>query len=152
MMFTRVSQAILLVGAIATSTAASAADEWQVRTSPYSVPETLTRLTAAIEGAGARIAAVMDHADVAAEADIEREPTTVVIFDDPENGSPARLEEDRIGLNLPLRILVWEDGGATMVGYVDPGGVSTRYEMVGDSSSVVMIEAALERLTNPGIT
>ena len=151
-MFTRVSQAILLVGAIATSTAASAADEWQVRTSPYSVPETVTRLTAAIEGAGARIAAVMDHEAAAAEADLEQAPTTVVIFDKPEIEATARLEEERIGLDLPLQILVWQEGGATMVGYVDPGAVSARYELVGDSSSVVMIEAALQRLSDSEIT
>lgn len=142
-MFGRVRQAILLIGAIATSTAAAATEEWQVKSSPYSVPETVARLSAAIEGAGAGIAAVVDHADAASDADPDLAPTTVVIFDDPKLGTPSMEDNPMTGIDLPLRILVWQDGDATMVGYVEPTAQAARHEIAADNPSLVMIEGAL---------
>ena len=147
-MFTRMTQAILLVGAIATSTAAVATDDWQVKTSPYSVAETVTRLTAAIENAGAKVAAVVDHATAAADAGLDLPPTTVVIFGNPKLGTPLMQENPMIGLDLPLRILVWQKGDTTMVGYVEPGALAARYEIAGDNGSIRMIEGALGKLTD----
>lgn len=150
-MFTRVTQAVLLIGAIATSTAAAATDEWQVKTSPYPVAETVTRLTAAIENAGAKVAAVIDHSGAAADADLDLPPTAVVIFGNPKLGTPLMQENQMIGLDLPLRILVWQDGDTTMVGYVEPGVLAARYEIAQDNKSIVMIEGALSKLTDAAI-
>jgi uncharacterized protein (DUF302 family) len=150
-MFARVRQAILLIGAIATSTAAAATEEWQIKASPYSVPETVARLSAAIEGAGAGIAAVVDHADAAADADLDLAPTTVVIFGNPKLGTPLMQDNPTIGIDLPLRILVWQDGDATMVGYVEPAALAARHEIAADNPSLVMIEGALRKLTDAAI-
>ncbi len=151
-MFGRVTQAILLIGAIGTSTAATATDEWQVKTSPYSVDETVTRLTAAIESAGAKVAAVIDHTDAAAGADLDLAPTTVVIFGNPALGTPLMQENQRMGLDLPLRILVWqEDDDTTRVGYVEPDALASRYDIAEDNKSIVMIEGALRKLTDAAI-
>ena len=151
MVFTRVTQAILLIGAIATSSAAVADDDWQVKTSPHSVAETVTRLTAAIEDAGAKVAAVIDHAAAAEEVDLELAPTTVVIFGNPKIGTPLMQENQKIGLDLPLRILVWQDGDETRVGYIEAEDLAERYDIDDDSKAVKMIENALNNLSDAAV-
>ncbi len=148
MIFTRVTKAILLIGAIATSTAAVADDDWQVKTSPHSVADTVTRLTAAIEGAGARVAAVIDDSGAAGELDFELAPTTVVFFGTPTTGTPLMQENQKSGIDLPLRILVWQDGDETMVGYVEPEHLGERNGIDDDSNAIRMIEGALGKLTD----
>lgn len=150
-MFTRVTRGVLLIGAIATSTAAAATDEWQIKTSPHSVADTVTRLTAAIEDAGAKIAAVVDHSAAAANADLDLPPTTVVIFGNPKLGTPLMQENQMIGLDLPLRILIWRNGDTTMVGYVGASVLATRYGIGHDNKSIVMMEGTLDKLTDAAI-
>jgi len=151
MIFKRVTQAILLIGGVALSTAAWATDNWQVKTSPHSVADTVARLTAAIEGAGAKVAAVIDHATAAASADLDLAPTTVVIFGNPKLGTPLMQENRRIGMDLPLRILVWQDGDTTMVGYVEPEVIANRYGIGDDNKSILAMEGALGKLTDAAI-
>jgi uncharacterized protein (DUF302 family) len=151
MIFKRVTQAILLIGGVALSTAALATDNWQVKTSPHSVADTVARLTVAIEGGGAKVAAVVDHAAAAANADLDLAPTTVVIFGNPKLGTPLMQEDQRIGIDLPLRILVWQDGDTTMVGYVEPDVIAGRYGIGDDNPSIVAMEGALGKLTDAAI-
>ena len=151
MILTRVTQAILLIGGVALSTAAVAADDWRIKTSPHSVADTVTRLTTAIEGAGAKVAAVIDHSAAAANADLDLAPTTVVIFGNPKLGTPLMQENQRIGMDLPLRILVWQDGDTTMVGYVEPDVIANRHGIGDDNTSIVAMEGALGKLTDAAI-
>lgn len=152
MTFTRVTQAILLIGAMATSTAVSASEDWKVKTSPYSVAETVEKLTTAIEAAGAKVAAVIDHADAAEDVDLELEPTTVVIFGNPKLGTPLMQENQMAGLDLPLRVLVWEEGDATKVGYVEPPAMAERYGIAADNKTIEMMGGALGKLTDAAIS
>jgi uncharacterized protein (DUF302 family) len=149
--FTRILPAFFLVAAASLAPAAALADDWEIKTSPHSVPDTVERLTAAIEGAGAKVAAVIDHAAAAASVDMELAPTTVVIFGNPKLGTPLMQENQKIGIDLPLKILVWQDGGTTRVGYIEPEELAEEYDIDEDHKVIKTMEGALDKLTDAAI-
>jgi uncharacterized protein (DUF302 family) len=124
-----------------------AADGWITRESPASVSETADRLVAAAEGAGAIVFARVDHAAGAAAVGEELAPTTLVIFGNPRIGTPIIQANRRTGLDLPLRVLIWEEAGATMLGYEDPDRLKDRYSVEGADDEFAAMRGALENLT-----
>jgi uncharacterized protein (DUF302 family) len=73
------------------------------------VAELLDRLEAALAAKGITVFARIDHAAGAASVGMPLRPTSVMIFGNPRAGTPLMQAEQRIGLDLPLRILAWED-------------------------------------------
>jgi uncharacterized protein (DUF302 family) len=126
----------------------AAAAEWITRESSASVSETADRLVAAAEGAGATVFARVDHAAGAQGVGEELPPTTLVIFGNPQIGTPILQAERRAGLDLPLRVLIWEEGGATMLGYEDPDAVKDRYAIDGADEAFDAMRGALDNLTS----
>ena len=126
--------------------AGQAADPWIVRDSSHSVSQTADRLAAAVEAAGAKVFATVDHAAGAKAVGDELAPTVLVIFGNPKIGTPIIKADRRAGLDLPLRVLIWEEDGATRVGYEDPENLKARYGIEADESFAAM-KNALEKLT-----
>lgn len=111
------------------------------RDSPYSVPETVDNLVLALEDAGLRIFARIDHALGAASVDSALPPTQLLIFGNPQIGTPLMQAERTIGLDLPLRALVWQDeDGQVHITYTDPAALKERYGITGQ-------DAIFERMT-----
>jgi uncharacterized protein (DUF302 family) len=80
--------------------------------------QTLDRLVAAIEAAGMRIFARIDHAAAAAGVGLSMPPTTVLIYGHPKGGTPLMMASPAAALDLPLRVLVREDAdGHTFVSF-----------------------------------
>ncbi|MBA4784040.1 MAG: DUF302 domain-containing protein [Rhizobiales bacterium] len=127
------------------------AEEWITRESPHAVKQTVDQLTAAIEGAGATVVAVVDHSAAAKKAGLELAPSTLVIFGNPKIGTPIMQDNIRAGLDLPIRVLVFEEGGKTMVGYLDPAVLQTRYGIKADNEAVKKMTGALMKLTDAAI-
>ena len=152
MMFARLMAAPLLILGFNLFSAGSAEaqeqGDWIIKTSPHSVPVTVEKLNRAIEGAGASVAAVIDHAAGAKKAGMELPPTTLVIFGNPKLGTPLMQETRQIGIDLPMRVLVWQDGDATRIGYLAPGSMASSYGIAGDNSSIKKMTGALDKLTN----
>ncbi len=111
----------------------------QVVSSNAGHAETVRRLTAAIERRGIRIFATIDHADAAREAGLELDDELVIVFGNPRAGTPLMRADRRIGVELPLRILVWGDPDGVRIGYRDPRELAEIYEL-GDHA------AALEQM------
>lgn len=130
---------------------ARAADEWIVRESGRSVPETVERLTAAIERSGGQVAAVIDHAAAAERAGLELAPTTLVIFGNARIGTPAMEATPRLALDLPLRVLVWDDGGVTRIGYPSAATLARRYDLPLDDANLRRMEEALGSLASAAL-
>ena len=99
--------------------------------SAYDVPTTLSRLTAAIVAKGATIFAIIDHADGAELAGLELQPTTLVIFGNPAAGTPLMQENQRAGIDLPLKALIWQDKSAVFLTYNDPAWIAERHKLNG---------------------
>lgn len=95
--------------------------------SEYSVRETLDRIEAEAESRGARIFARVDHAAGAETTGVEMEPTGLVIFGNPALGTPLIAERRTAGLDLPVRMLVWEDDGEVWLAYTDPDAIAARH-------------------------
>ncbi len=105
--------------------------------SHHSAAETLRRLETALQAKGVRVFARIDHAAGAAEVGMALRPTTVVIFGNPAAGTPLMQADQRIGLDLPLKALIWEDaGGQAWLTYGDPVWLATRYELPDSAAAV----------------
>lgn len=114
--------------------------------SPHSVAETVDNFIAAAEGAGATVFATVDHAEGARSVSAELPDTTVIIFGNPQIGTPVIAEERRAGLDLPLRVLVWDEGGQTMIAYEDPASLRERHQVDGADDAFEAMTGALRNL------
>jgi uncharacterized protein (DUF302 family) len=83
--------------------------------SKFSFTDTLTNLKAVLEGHGFTIFAVIDHQAAARSVGLEMPPTTVLIYGNPEGGTPLMIAAPDFALELPLRVLVREETGKTYV-------------------------------------
>ena len=90
--------------------------------------ETGERIKAEIEKRGMSIFARVDHAAAARAAGMELRPTEVLMFGNPRAGTPLMQADQTIGIDLPLKLLVWEDeGGKTRISYNDPVWLGARH-------------------------
>jgi uncharacterized protein (DUF302 family) len=95
--------------------------------SPWSVADTVSRLSAEVTGKGMKVFAVIDHAGEAGAIGLELRETKVVIFGSPQAGTPVMVAAPLAALDLPLKVLVWADGDQTKVSYTAPGALAARY-------------------------
>lgn len=90
------------------------------RASSKGFTETLSQLLDAIAARGLTVFAQFDHAAGAREVDMELAAETVVVFGNPRAGTPLMQSDPRIGIELPLRMLVFNDDDTTLIAYNDP--------------------------------
>lgn len=116
--------------------------------SPHSVSITMDRLQAAVEGAGATVFARVDHAGGAASVDLELRPTELLIFGNPKLGTPAMLDNQTAGLDLPLRVLAYADAeGIVHVTYHAPASFAQTHGLPANAKYLMMMTGALDKLT-----
>nr|HMQ58321.1 DUF302 domain-containing protein [Rhizobiaceae bacterium] len=108
---------------------------------------TADKVVAAVEKAGATVFARVDHAAGAKAVGAELPATTMVIFGNPKLGTPIIAADRRAGLDLPIRVLIWDDGGKTMIGYEAPAELKARYAIEGADASFDAMAGALDKLT-----
>lgn len=98
------------------------------RPSLRSVPETVQGLREAIEGAGARVFAVIDQTAEAVGAGLSLRATQLLIFGNPAAGTPVMAAAPVSALDLPLKILVWsDDDGQVWMTYLSGDWLAVRY-------------------------
>jgi len=99
-----------------------------IRPSSYGPKETMDRLAASLVDKGLAILARIDHAAAAANAGLELQPTEVLIFGNARAGTPLMNAAQTIGIDLPLKVLVWQDHkGDTWLAYNDPNWLAKRH-------------------------
>ena len=105
--------------------------EAQVTTklSPRPVAATVERLTGLLATKGMKVFAVIDQGEQAESAGLKLRETVLVIFGNPAAGTPVMDAAPLAALDLPLKILVWDDGGQTTVSYYSPAALAARYEL-----------------------
>ncbi|AKI00938.1 hypothetical protein IMCC20628_02235 [Hoeflea sp. IMCC20628] len=133
---------------LATSVSARAEDGWVIKSSAVSVEKTADKLVAAVEKAGAKVFARVDHAAGAKSIDAELADMTMVMFGNPKIGTPILQAEPRAGLDLPNRVLIWDDEGQTKIGYLDPADLKARYKITGADKAFDVMTGALGKLTD----
>jgi len=103
------------------------------RPSSLPVDQTVDRLTSVLQAKGVTLFAVIDHSGEAARAGMKMPPTKLLIFGNPRAGTPLMLASPRSAIDLPLKILVWEDGqGKTWVSYNSPQYLGQRHALPPD--------------------
>lgn len=149
MYFSRIMKtAILGIGISLAILGTAMADNWIIKDSASDVATTADKLVAAVEGAGAKVFARVDHAAGAASIDAELAPMILVMFGNPKLGTPILQAAPQAGLDLPIRVLIWDDNGATKIGYLDPADFKARYDVEGADKSFEMMTGALGKLTD----
>jgi len=118
--------------------------------SANSVRVTTDRLEAALRAKAVTVFARIDHADGAASVGMSLRPTELLIFGDPRAGTPLMQADQTIGIDLPLKALVWEDAsGATWISYNDPVWLAQRHALGDDTSRTVdAMASALKTLAD----
>jgi uncharacterized protein (DUF302 family) len=101
--------------------------------SDASVAETTARLMGILESKGVTLFASIDHSGEAAKVGMKMPPTRLLVFGNPRAGTPLMLEAPRSAIDLPLKILVWEDaGGKVWVSTNSPSYLQERHELPAD--------------------
>jgi uncharacterized protein (DUF302 family) len=110
--------------------------------------ETLAALLAAIERHGLMLVARIDHAAAARGAGMELPDEEVVIFGNPRAGTPLMADDPQIGIELPLRMLVWSDAEGAAIGYRDPRGLAALYRVTPHRATLDQMAALLRALAD----
>jgi len=98
--------------------------------SSHGPEETMNRLDAAVKARGMTVFARIDHAAGAAAAGLPLRPTDLLIFGNARAGTPLMESVQTIGIDLPLKALVWQDvAGNTWVSYNDPVWLARRHRL-----------------------
>src|ERR1700753_1361263 len=96
-------------------------DELVTKLSPLPVDETVERLLAVIAERSLKLFAVIDHSGEAQAAGLHLPHTKAVMFGAPQAGPPVMEAAPLAALDLPLKVLVWDDYGQTKLSYLAPG-------------------------------
>jgi len=118
--------------------------------SPRGVDETVSRLEDVIASKGLMLFAVVDHSGEAEKHGLELRNTKLVIFGSPAAGTPVMQARPLAALDLPLKVLVWDDDGETRLSYTGPAELAKRYELEDDLAARLagidaIADAAVER-------
>jgi uncharacterized protein (DUF302 family) len=106
--------------------------------SAFDPKETMKRLEAEVHGRGLTVFAHVDHAAGAAAVGMPLRPTDLLIFGNARGGTPLMQAVQTIGIDLPLKALVWQDeAGTTFLSYNDPAFLTHRHGLGDNVKSVV---------------
>ena len=129
-------------------TPAFAQDGWVIKDSKHSVKDTADKLEAIIEKAPPTLFARVDHAAGAKKAGLELQDATLLIFGAPKIGTPIMQDNIKAGLDLPIRVLIWDENGQTKIGYLDPQTLKNRYGLIGADKALEGMTGALNKFTD----
>ncbi|MBV9718686.1 MAG: DUF302 domain-containing protein [Candidatus Eremiobacteraeota bacterium] len=117
------------------------------KTSRFSYAETLEKLKDAIITAGNTVFASIDQSAAARDAGLTLRPTTLLIFGNPKSGTPLMDAFPLVALELPLKLLIWDDGGKASLAYVPMSEIAARYGVTGVDARIDAMDRALDSLT-----
>jgi uncharacterized protein (DUF302 family) len=106
--------------------------------------ETMNRFEAEVRANGLTVFAHIDHAAGATAAGLALRPTELLIFGNARAGTPLMQANQMIGIDLPLKVLVWQDAaGDTWLSYNDPAGFAQRHGLGPDGDGAIAAMKAL---------
>ncbi len=122
--------------------------------SAFGPEETMNRLEAEVRAKGMTVFAHVDHAAGAAAAGMALRPTDLLVFGAAKGGTPLMELGQTIGIDLPLKALVWQEAtGATWLSYNDPSWLAERHAVKPKPTAVLnALSAALKAVTTAATT
>jgi uncharacterized protein (DUF302 family) len=147
----RVAQWASLLALACWAGVAFAADGLTTVRSPYGERETMDRFVTVARKAGMTIFARIDHAAGARKVGRSLRPTEVLIFGNPKSGTPFLECSQTVGIDLPMKLLVWADeSDQVWVGYNDPAWIGRRHG-VESCPAISAIAQALRKMVEGAI-
>ena len=108
--------------------------------SSFGPQDTMNRLETAVKAKGMTVFARIDHAAGATAVGLPLRPTEILIFGNAKGGTPLMQAVQTIGIDLPLKALVWQDAaGDTWLSYNDPDWLAKRHGLSGETEVAVGI-------------
>ena len=133
-------------------TAASSAPNRGIIDKPsnHSVDQTVEKLKAILQAKGVTLFALVDHSGEAEKAGMKMPPTKLLIFGSPKAGTPLMLAAPSIAIDLPLKILVWQDPqGKVWLSYNSPDYLKDRHNLPPDLlQNISVVDALATKASN----
>ncbi|NWO07714.1 MAG: DUF302 domain-containing protein [Alteromonadaceae bacterium] len=146
-----IARMAIFVGLMTVSLLAGATEGLVSLKSPHSAQETMDRLESIVEDKGLNVFARIDHAAGAESVGQALRPTEVLIFGNPKGGTPFMQCAQSVGIDLPLKALVWEDeAGQVWLGYNDSSYLAQRHGAE-ECAVVPKLSKALEGMTKAAV-
>jgi uncharacterized protein (DUF302 family) len=122
--------------------------------SSFGPKATMDRLDAEIRAKGLNVFARIDHAAGAAEVGLTLAPTELIIFGNARGGTPLMQSAQTIGIDLPLKAIVWQDAvGKTWLSYTEPNWIAQRHGITNKDAVLgkmsELLSAIAKRAANP---
>jgi len=141
--------AALAMMVAAASQPATANEGLVVKTSTHDAQTTMDRFEAIVLKKGLKVFARIDHAEGAKSVGQELPPTEVLIFGSPKLGTPLIQNARSFGLDLPLKVLVWQEtDGSARLGYTLPAALAARHDATGVDKVIAKMTKALDAMTS----
>ncbi|MEO1055056.1 MAG: DUF302 domain-containing protein [Bacteroidota bacterium] len=123
-----------------------------VTNSESDVVSTTDKLESIIKEKGLKLFSRIDHSAGAANVDLALNPTTLLIFGNPQVGTKLMQCDQRMGIELPMKILIWsDDSGVTKVGFFDPTEYTKKYDLSDCQEVLNKVKAALNGIVNAAV-
>ena len=114
--------------------------------------DTMNRLEAAVKARGMTVFARIDHSAGAAAAGLSLNPTELLIFGNARGGTPLMQTAQTMGIDLPLKALVWQDAtGSTWLSYNDPAWLAQRHGLSGAEAPIGNLTGALDAVAKAAV-
>jgi uncharacterized protein (DUF302 family) len=115
--------------------------------SGHSVEDTMAKLSAILAAKGVTIFAVVDHSGEAAKAGLTMRPTKLLIFGSPKGGTPLMVAAPSVAIDLPLKLLVWEDErGEVWIGYNTAAYLRARHHFPQElKANIAMVQVVAQQ-------
>lgn len=126
----------------------SAQEDITTKDSPWPVDETVRRLSGLMLDRGLTIFATLDQRAAARGAGLELRDTVLIVFGNPAAGTLVMESAPLAALDLPLKLLVWDDDGQTRVSYLSPGALAARHALPAPLATPL---AGIDQLTDTAL-
>jgi len=115
--------------------------------SRQSVDGTAEKLEKILQAKGIKLFALIDHSGEAKRAGMQMRPTKLLIFGNPKAGTPLMIATPSIAIDLPIKILIWEDGeGKVWISYNDPSYLQARHGLPAELvPNIAVVKALAEK-------
>ena len=118
--------------------------------SPRSVGDTVARLTGLLAAKGVQVFAMIDQRAAARTAGLDLRETVLVIFGNPAAGTPVMAAAPLAALDLPLKVLIWDDQGQAKVTYYAPAALAARHHLDADlAANLAVVDPLTDALVAP---
>jgi uncharacterized protein (DUF302 family) len=118
--------------------------------SPRPVGDTVARLTGLLAAKGVQVFATIDQRAAAREVGLDLRETVLVIFGNPAAGTPVMAAAPLAALDLPLKVLIWDDEGQAKVTYYAPAALAARHHLSADlAANLAVVDPLTDALVAP---